>query len=1528
MTRKLLDEALVPYTRDGGDRDQLSRHLAVGKDREPSGTRVGVDRRPDGTIEVFVVAANVPLLVESVLAVIADAGLTVEGINHPIMRAVRDGRGRLTGFGGDDAVDESWICVHTFASASCDPAGLATDVRRAVATLDAVTADGDAMRDALRARAGSAGGDDAEYDALIEWFAEAANFHLVGYATSDGGPGLGVWSGDDTVRLQPVAAPGRPVIDRAYLETDVLRTRYPLVLRFADGSVEHQFVGTLTPTGTYQSVQEIPLVRTKVAGVLKALGVSADSFNGLAAIDILQTYPLVGLFASPVSSLTRRVSELLAANVEHTVRLFLRLCADGHTASVMAFVPRDRYDSTVRNRVIDSVTTALDGADPQFATRITEAPLAQLQVTVRLRRTPDPAGFEFGSDLHTGLQASVIDAVRSWDDDVRDLTATDSSVAGLLPAVSDRYREERDPAGAARDLPIVAGLAADGLHITVAEGEPWTLTLYLAGRDAALTDVLPMLGSLGLTVLDERPFRVDRADGVGVRIYEFAVRPAPGVEVADGDDLTGRLADGLRRMWLAEVDVDDLNRLILGAGATAREVAMLRTYVRYLGQCEAIGSVTHAAEVLGEHADVTRALIRVFTTSFDPALDDTARPRLTAAATDHLSEALSGVLSLDADRVLSALAAAVEATLRTNYYRADDPACRALDGEFSPVLAVKIATDRLTVAPEPRPLFEIFVHSPRVEGVHLRFGAVARGGCRWSDRREDFRTEILGLAKAQAVKNAVIVPAGAKGGFVVRRPPVATGDAAARQAAQREEGVACYRAFVAALIALTDDLHPDTGDVVPPAAVVRRDGDDPYLVMAADKGTASFSDIANGVAAHYGFWLGDAFASGGSIGYDHKAMGITARGAWEAVKRHFAELGTDIQRDEFTVVGIGDMSGDVFGNGMLLSPCTRLVAAFDHRHVFVDPDPDASSSFDERARLFALPRSSWADYRRDLISDCGGVWSREVKSIPVSPEMRACLGMPADVVELSPPDLIRAILRAPVDLLFNGGIGTYVKASTESDQQVGDKANDAVRVDGRDLRVRVVGEGGNLGVTALGRVEADLAGIRINTNAMDNSAGVDCSDHEVNIKILLDAQISAGALDAGDRTALLESMTDEVAELVLADNIAQNAELGAARARADHDVDLHGRLLTRLADRGVELALDALPTADELRDRADSTGRGLTSPELATVMAHVKLLTKSDLLATGLLANEYFDPMVVDYFPQPLRDRFADGMTALRLRPEIVATVLVNRIVDDAGTTHLFRTTESASAGTEDAVRATMAADGAFGLSALIERIRDTSVPVATVDAMTITVRGLYAGASAWFLHNRPQPLAVAAEVRRYRTARELGDSIDSWARPRVAGQMAATADGLRARGVPTDLAQTLARVPHEVPLLDIVDIAEITERDPLQVGDLTFAVLEHFRIDELLTAVDDLDTAGHWPRQARTLLRGDLYDLTRALTLAILQASMPGETAVEMIADWVSSRGVALKRAEELLDEVAGDGEPDLAALTVAVGALRRVVL
>ena len=1523
------------------DADRVRAHLAVAQTRSAGQVLVDTAGIPGGGLAVLVVVDDQPLLVEAAVGTVERAGFTVDRVDHPILRVQRDASGAITGVVADDGASglrgsrESWICLEVPGARPDDSERLRDAIASVIARVVAVHTDSAAMGAVIDEAASALEGEQRE---LLAWLGDR-NFQPIGVVTAGSGDeawtrGLGVFT-DDALPRPPFVDDAGVTVGRMHLPAGVHRTAYPAVVDIVTPDTRVAVVGVFSTAGVTADVTTVPVVREVVAATLRHAGTDADAYSGATMIELLQNHPRTDLFSADPELLARDLADALEAVTAREVRVFLRADPRSAIVSAQIHLPRDRYTTRLRATMQEHLAQRIGGHDAEYSARITDAPLAAIHV---LMRTEVVAGVQpaapgtvtdLDGDLRSEIQSDLADAARSWDEQLcatatsGDAELDESTAAAYAAVLSQAYKDQRDPHTALADAAVLSSLEPGGFDVRLARhadiAHRWTFGLYLCGRSASLTAVLPMIQSLGVEVLDEQPLAVTRPDGIDCWIYEFTLQPAGGVTVsADvADDLGHRFTDAFSHLWSGIAEVDEFNELVIRTRLDWRSIVMLRAYANYLRQCGFAYSTRRIASVLGDHAQLAEALIDVVEASFHP---DRADEQARDAALDRVAALSGDVMSLDADRIVSAFVDLVRATVRTNFFT---------EGVLRRSLAIKLLPEQIPQAPQPRPHREIYVYSPRVEGVHLRFGAVARGGIRWSDRTEDFRTEILGLVKAQAVKNAVIVPVGAKGGFVVRRPPVPTGDAGTDREATRATGVACYREFISALLDLTDDVAPD-GSVRPAPGLVRRDGDDTYLVVAADKGTAAFSDIANEVAADHGFWLGDAFASGGSVGYDHKAMGITARGAWESVRRHFLEIDLDVDADDFTVVGVGDMSGDVFGNGMLLSDHIGLVAAFDHRHVFVDPTPDRAVATEQRRRLFAMPRSSWADYDTDAISEGGGVWSRETKSIPVSPQMRAALGIDGDGESLSPPELITAILCAPVDLLWNGGIGTYVKASTESHADVGDKANDAIRVDATQVRARVIGEGGNLGVTERGRVEFDLHGGRINSDALDNSAGVDCSDHEVNIKILLDAAVAAGDLDASERNTLLASMTDEVARLVLSDNIAQNTALGIARAQSAPMAEVHVRLLRHLArDHGVDLELEVLPTARSLARRGPDRDRvGLTSPELATTMAHVKLAVKSELLHGDLPDNDVFEQRVARYFPVPLRDRFAEGIRRHRLRREIVATTLVNEVVDCAGPEHVFSLIEGSGASETDAVRAFVVASEIFRLDELWQGIVGAQAPAAAVDAMVIRWRRLLFRASRWLLATRPQPLAVSAEVTRYaQRVADLLPLVDGWLGERSRHEIDAVAAELAESGVTGDVVGAAAGCLHWFCLLDVVDAAEIADRDEREVGELYFAVMEYLGVEQLLTAVSDLDSGDRWQSLARLALRDDLFAVLRSITLTVLELGEPDESAAEKIEEWRMHTATRLTRAQATLEEIDASGHHDLATLSVAARALRSMI-
>ncbi|MBU3750760.1 MAG: NAD-glutamate dehydrogenase, partial [Mycobacterium sp.] len=1476
-----------------------------------------------------VVTDQAEMLLDSVTVLLHRQGIAYEALMHPSVRVRRDDHGNLTAVlpaGPDaDGTEESWIHIQLVPGA--DQRAVAEAVRLlplVVADARQVAQDSAALSATLLALAHEMAADDGtrfpgfdrmDVSYLLRWL--DTHFVLLGaqrcivrdgQATPDQSSRLGV-ARLRTEVLPELSDPGETVVlAQATMPSFLRYGAYPyiVVVREQAGAagevIEHRFVGLFTVAAMNANVLDIPLISRRVQEAL-AMSHGDPRHPGQLVLDIVQTIPRPELFAMTAEEIFDTAGAVIDLGSQRRALLFLRADRLEHFVSCLVYLPRDRYTTAVRLSMQDILVREFGGASIDYAARVTESPWAVVHFTVLLPEAPAGRSIDTSDSNRVRIQDLLTATTRTWSDRLLG-SARDGAIGGEVAdhyaeALPEDYKQAVKPHEAITDIGIIEDLQPDSVRLQLEPGDEMTsvgeayLTWYLSGGRASLSQLLPVLQCMGVEVLEERPFTVVRRDGLTVWIYQFRIRPDASMpEVGSGEewDLTAaRFTDALTAIWQGSVEVDRFNELVLRAGLTWQQVVLLRAYARYLRQAGFPYSQSHIEAVLRENPSTARALVSLFEAMFDP--DAAAKGLNAKAASDTVASDIDALTSLDTDRVLRAFASMIQATLRTNFYVTAPGSARARN-----VLSVKINPELIDELPLPRPKFEIFVYSPRVEGVHLRFGPVARGGLRWSDRREDFRTEVLGLVKAQAVKNAVIVPVGAKGGFVVKHPPAPTGDPGADRDAFRDEGVACYRLFVSGLLDVTDNIDRAGGGVVAPERVVRRDGDDAYLVVAADKGTATFSDIANDVADSYGFWLGDAFASGGSVGYDHKAMGITAKGAWESVKRHFREMGVDTQAQDFTVVGVGDMSGDVFGNGMLLSPHIRLLAAFDHRHIFVDPDPDAARSIAERRRLFDLPRSSWEDYDAGLISVGGGVFSRQQKSIPISEQMRRALGIEDAVAEMTPPDLIRAILRAPVDLLFNGGIGTYIKAESESDADVGDRANDTVRVNGNQVRAKVIGEGGNLGVTSLGRVEFDLSGGRINTDAMDNSAGVDCSDHEVNIKILVDSLVSAGRIDPGRRTELLVSMTDEVGRLVLTDNSDQNDLMGTSRANAASLLNVHARQIRELEERrGLNRELEALPSDKEILRRQD-IGAGLTSPELATLMAHVKLDLKDLVLASDLPDQEVFASRLPEYFPAPLREGFSAEIRSHQLRREIVTTMLVNNVVDTGGITFAYRVTEDAGVNYVDAVRAFAASEAIFGIENTWRGIRAAGaagVPVAVTDRMTLDLRRLLDRSARWLLNYRPQPLAVGAEINRFAAkVAALLPGMPGWLRGDDRDIVAKESGEFAAGGSPDDLAFTVASGLYQYSLLDVIDIADIADREPAEVADTYFALMDYLGTDGLLTAVSGLPRDDRWHALARLAVRDDIYGSLRALCFDVLAAGEPNETGEEKIAEWEHSNG------------------------------------
>ncbi|MCE1178880.1 MAG: NAD-glutamate dehydrogenase [Micrococcales bacterium] len=1527
---------------------------------------------------VQIVTDDMPFLVDSVLAELGHQGRSVHLLVHPQLLVTRDAEGSLGQIRPldpegpeveDGAHAESWMYLEIDRDSG---AGSRSELgERLTAVLDDVrnsVEDWPLMRERCIELADeieppeAAGIDESEVarvQAFLEWLADN-HFTFLGsrdYRLERGedgdqvlpvqGTGLGLLRSDaaagrESAPLSPMAsAKARErsllIITKANSRSTVHRPSYLdyISVRQFDESGEvvgeRRFLGLFSSSVYTDSVLRIPLLADRVHGVLDRMGYAPESHSGKDALLVLENYPRDELFQMNDEQLDETIPAVMHLQERRRTRLFLRRDEFGRFISCIVFIPRDRYNTDVRLKVERILRDAFNGSSVDYTTRVTESSLARLHFVVRV----EPGQEIPWVDLEA-VEKEIVEATRTWDEDLTDATRTEhgEEQAARLngqygQAFPAAYKEDFTPRTGVADLAHLDALESDestGLNLYHEPGSSLDQRRFKLYRRTplSLTQVLPHLTNMGVEVIDERPYELERGDGQPIYVYDFGLK-APDAERwqgASGDGAREAFQDAVGAVWRGQAESDGFNALVLQAGLTWRQVVILRTVAKYLRQTQSTFSHEYVVSALVANQDIAAALVRLFETRFDPDQFGGSAGEERTAAEEALSQeittALDNVSSLDHDRIIRAFLTVIRATLRTNFYQQD--------GSCAPKswVSLKLEPTRIPFLPQPRPAFEIWVYSPRVEGVHLRFGAVARGGLRWSDRREDFRTEILGLVKAQMVKNAVIVPTGSKGGFVAKQLP----DASDRDA-WLAEGIESYKTFISGLLDLTDNRV--SGEIVPPARVVRHDPDDPYLVVAADKGTAKFSDIANGVSGDYGFWLDDAFASGGSAGYDHKAMGITARGAWESVKRHFREMGHDTQSEDFTVVGVGDMSGDVFGNGMLLSEHIRLVAAFDHRHVFVDPTPDAATSFEERKRLFEMSGSSWDDYDKGLISEGGGVFPLSLKSIPISSQMREALGLGDDVEALTPAELKRAVLLAPVDLLWNGGIGTYIKSSQETNDQIGDRANDSIRVDGNALRCKVIGEGGNLGASQLGRIEAALHGVRVNTDAIDNSAGVDTSDHEVNIKILLSEMVREGDLTLKQRNALLASMTDEVAAQVLRDNYEQNVLLGNARAQEHDMLAVHQRFMHWLEERGeLDRDLEFLPGDALLADR-EAQGFGLKSPEFSVLVAYAKLVLKADLLASDLPDEPWFHETLAAYFPGPVREQYGDQLQDHPLRREIIVNAVANSIINRGGITFAYRGWEETGAGAVQLARAFLVAREVFGLSRFVGEVEalDNVVSTDTQTELYLEFRRLMDRAVRWLLTSRPARLDIGAEIERYKAVAEhleqrMPELLTGRENDRLMGRVAQ----LQEQGVPESLALWAAGLLDIFSALDMVEVCSETGESPEDIAPVYFAVSEQFGIDAMLAKVTELPREDRWDALARGALRDDLYAVLEGLTRSVIDATPDHEgDARERFETWAEANRESLERVREGLEGITRIDSPGIAPLSVALRTLRGVV-
>ena len=1504
---------------------------------------------------------DMPFLVDSIGLALTQRSLTLHFLSHPVFAVTRDAAGALDSLQERDRNDagrrlrlESF--QHIEVDRIVDPgvlASLQSEIERSLRDVRVACADWSRMKTAAAQAADDLATSTARFDPrdvtetreLLAWL-QSRHFLFLGYREYR----LRGAAGSES--LQPVEATGLGILREGHphpsstgriLASDIRRQSrsreillvtkanfqstvhrpgyvdYIGIKHFAAGRLvgERRLLGLWTSAAYSTNPRDIPVVRHKVAQVAQHFALAPDSHDGKALQHILEAFPRDELFQAGVPELTRSVAGILGLQERPRVRVLLRRDAFRRFYSCLVFVPRENYNTLVRRRIERVVRGAFDAHSMESQVQIAESNLARIHIVARTQPV------ERARADAEALERAVAAAVRSWADAFKAALLASLDEAYALDlfaryayAFPAAYTEDFSGESAALDVSFLETeeRQPERLHLDIYRPDPRRRDRFFIkifrGRDAIpVSDLLPALENMGLKVIAERPYQLEFRGGRRAWIQDLELvmlRPS----AIKFDALDREIKSAFTAVWTGRMDSDGFNQLTLTAGLPWRKVTVLRAYCRYLLQTGLPFSLGYIAQVLAGHSKLAGAFADLFDARFDPRLHPAPRRAALGGVDRRLHAALEAVSGSDEDRILRALYQAITATVRTNAFQP------LPGGQPKEYLSFKMESGRLRELPLPKPLYEIWVYSTRMEGVHLRMGAVARGGIRWSDRREDFRTEILGLMKAQQVKNTVIVPVGAKGGFVVRR--AMTGD----RDAQQQQVIECYCTLIRGMLDITDNIVGDA--IVPPRDVVRHDGDDAYLVVAADKGTATFSDIANAVSAEYGFWLGDAFASGGSAGYDHKKMAITARGAWECVKRHFREMGLDIQTRDFSVAGIGDMAGDVFGNGMLQSRHIRLLAAFNHQHIFIDPNPDAARSYAERRRLFALPRSSWRDYARDAISRGGAVHDRSAKSITLSREAQELLELPG---QATPNEVIKAILKMHVDLLWNGGIGTYVKAASESHGQIGDRGNDAVRIDARDLNCKVVGEGGNLGLSQLGRIEYARRGGRLNTDFIDNSAGVNCSDVEVNLKILLNGAVRAGELTRPARDRLLSSMTDEVAALVLRNNYLQSQALSTAEFRATERLG-ESAYVIRALERSLDLnrSLEFLPTDEEIAERRQS-GEGLTRPELSVILSYGKIWLYRALIHSDVPEDPYLSNELSRYFPTAVQKRFAQRVKAHPLRREIIATAITNSLINRMGPVFPVRAQEDTTAPPAAIARAYSIAREVFAVRdawAQIEALDNHAPTAAQYTAMFQTTRLLH-HATYWLLENRRGDLDIERAVRRYAAPvaalrADLADVLP----PADQARLRALRSRLVEQQVPEAAAGRIAALEWLHCSLDLAEAAMAARVDISFAARAYFEAGERLGLNWLKDQIEMLVAEGHWQAVARGTLRDNLYALQRRITDAALGCR--GASPESRVTQWLAERVIAADSLKRIVADVR-TATADFATLSVALQAVRRLI-
>ncbi|WP_420393900.1 NAD-glutamate dehydrogenase [Acuticoccus sp.] len=1510
---------------------------------------------------VEAINADKPFLFGSLKNELHAQDLELHLVVHPIFALERDRDGSLVAFhgeaqAGDGHAHESFVHVHI---EPLDDAGereaLAEALTRVLADVDAAVADWPKMRALLREAIERYRHEPppVDTDVLEEAIAfletvERSDFILTGMRqyTLDGSPDEGELVGEDdglgilrdpelkvlrrgtelvtmTPEVREFLKRADPIIiAKANVQSRVHRRThldYIGVKRFEDGSLkgELRIVGLFTSAAYTGSVFAIPMLRRKANNVVRALGFDPLSHSGNAVVNVLETYPRDELFQIDEGLLARFALAILQLSERPRVRVLSRIDPFDRFVSALIFVPRDRFTTAVREAIEAMMAEAYDGHVSARYVSMPEGVLTRLHLIIgrRERETPRPDPRE--------LEDRISALIRTWSDELLraavaapKLSLDRFKIADWSPSFSDSYRATYTAERAVRDITILERIGEETptailfFRRDAVEGpDRCSLKIYHKDAPILLSARVPILENMGFIVVNERTFRVTvpHSEG-GIYIHDMTLAVASG-EAIDVAAHAEKLQAMFIAVWEGMAESDGYNALLLNAGMGWRDIAVLRALSRYLRQAGIAYGQDLMADTLNAYPELASAIVELFRARFDPDWDGEDREAAANRIANGIEELCNDITSLADDTIVHRFQNLVEAAVRTNVFQRED------DGEPARTFAFKFDPRKIVGLPRPAPFREIWVYSPRVEGVHLRFGAVARGGLRWSDRPQDFRTEVLGLVKAQQTKNAVIVPVGAKGGFFPKKLP----DRANRDAFL-EEGREAYKVFVDTMLDITDDLDGD--EVVPPERVVRHDGDDAYLVVAADKGTATFSDMANAISQAHGFWLDDAFASGGSAGYDHKVMGITAKGAWEAVKRHFRELDHDIQTKPFTAVGVGDMSGDVFGNGMLLSRVTRLVAAFDHRDIFIDPDPDPERSYAERERLFGLPRSSWQDYDRSALSAGGGVYSRSAKSIELSPEARLALDIGRG--SLTPADVMRAILQAPVDLLWFGGIGTYVRAPHESNLDIGDRANDAIRISAHEVRAEVVGEGANLGVSHAGRIAYALAGGRINSDAIDNSAGVNTSDIEVNIKIALADAMRKEKLTREERNALLAEMTDEVAALVLRNNYLQTLAISLSKMQNVQNAGYQRRLMEVLEPRGLDREIEGLPSNAALDDRVHR-GEGLTRPEIGVLLAYAKITLFDDILQSDVPDDDYLSREVLRYFPTQMTERFADEVRGHKLRREVISTMLANSMINRGGPTFVVRVGDQTGAPVPLIARAFAAARDAFGLIALngeIDKL-DNVLPGDVQLRLYANVRSLLVDAAVWFVRNESFATGLEDVIARFRAGIDALRGLYQTVLPEDdADELRQHAALLAGDGVPDALAQEFARLPLAVAGLDVTVVADACRVDLADAGAVWFALNDRFRIMQLDETARSIEAEDYYDGLALDRARRVLADAHRNLAIDVLMSVREG-SGTERVDAWLASHGAVVAQTQRAVADIVGGGRASISRLAVASGLL-----